>query len=825
MRGVPADANMAVNYRLLVIFAAVIGAVFSAFSVVWIIEAFILYRSEDFIIASETLDWMDPPAGQATCVETLTDAQLMSLDYDHPDLACRLDNDMGNKLNMRNSLAVSVHGLYYLAKNRATRQYVGDVPNPLYTQAPDKDENGDDIPGTGLDAALDATIPAVLSAILKETFDDDGARPPSVNFASAYRALHWVSDLQQHEETPGVPTNCDTIYGKTYAVIEGDVNLTNFIDNLRLGRKKQYDIGKTTAVKDTWPLNDILVDCNDNDDDPTTPYTWTAKPGSVGSVITSVDALTTEEENYLYAHCYAQFLYASVGSQNKEGVFAVPFVERSGGDIGVWYTRPTGYNATASYSQKVRLQLGYRYGMSLWAYVPMLLCSCILLGDAIVFFFSEITMPNLMADMDMYSDNRIKQIRDSLVIAANTSASRTKRLAFCLLAFFCSVMSWLIFIGFPYGIVFSTLPRPICEKGDNGYGTKPKHNFNPFFGQWRGTHGGWQSDWDATWYELAALFCQLFVLALLPLTTTALGRDIESSISNGDKKAGREVKANAESALERVRTSAKYVEWQGRAFWLFTLGVLVMILGQSISNANFGMAWAEGVMALKKDEYGDLIYDEIRIADLVYDSSLATFAVVVSCGLVFGALLARRYIAGLGCYATFVFLGWLVLAFVFFLPLMTYASIRAIFNHDEANSDCSVFDHGARGYLVPIKHNDLCTLRYWSFIVGGGILAVTILMLTALGIPEIINGTLDTRKKALVEYTAGPNMSKFFRQGPSMRTNQALYDAEDLTTPLGGYQSAEECRSTKFFAFKTSLGKTDSNILLYAPRMGASSRR
>jgi len=816
---------MAVNYRLLTIFASVVCAVISAFSLVWIIEAFILYRSEDFIIASETMNWMKPPNEQdATCVETLTDAQLMSLDYDHADLSCRVNKEAGNKLNMRNSLAVSVHGLYYLAKNSATLAYIGDQPNPLYTKMDVTNGAGETIPG--LQTALDATMPAVLTAILKETLPDNSV-PPSVNLASAYRALHWVSDLHQHEESPGVPTNCDTIYGKTYPEIEADQNLVNFIDNLRLGRlDRQGAIDKATSVKDTWPLNDIRIDCNaeDDDDDPATPTPpWVASAGQ--DAITGVDVLTDEQKKYLYAHCYAQFLYASVGSQSGEGVFSVPFVERKGGEISVPYGRPTGYNDTTSYSQKTRLQLGYRYGLSMWAYVPMLLCSCILLGDAIVFFFSEVTMPNLMADMEKYSDNRVKNIRDSLILAANTKASRLKRFAIGSFSFFCSCLFYLVFIGWPYGVFYSTLARPICEKDDNGFGTAPDHNPNPAFGQWRGTHGGWKSDWDCTWYELAALFCQAFVLILLPLTTTAIGRDIESSISNGDKKEGREVKANAETALERVRTSAKYVEWQYRAFLLFSAGVFIMILGQAISNANFGMAWAEGVMEIKKDEYGALIYDEVRIADLVYDSSVATFAVTISCGLVFGALLARRFVAGLGCFSAFVFIGWLVLVFVFFLPLMTYASIRAIFNHDEANSDCSVFDYGARGELSPVSHSDLCVLRYWSFIVGGGLLISAILLLTLIGLPDVITGPLTTRTKALVEYTAPPNMSKFFRQGPSMRTNKGLCDAEDLTTPLSGYRSAGESGSTRFFNFQTSLGKTDSSALLYAPRMGASARR
>ena len=86
----------------------------------------------------------------------------------------------------------------------------------------------------------------------------------------------------------------------------------------------------------------------------------------------------------------------------------MPFVELKAGRISIPYARPTGYNDTASYSKKVRLQLGYRYGLSLWAYVPMLLCSCILLGDAIAFFFSEITMPNVVYDLEKYSDNRSK---------------------------------------------------------------------------------------------------------------------------------------------------------------------------------------------------------------------------------------------------------------------------------------------------------------------------------------------------------------------------------------------------------------------------------
>ena len=98
----------------------------------------------------------------------------------------------------------------------------------------------------------------------------------------------------------------------------------------------------------------------------------------------------------------------------------------------------------------------------------------------------------------------------------------------------------------------SLLPRPICEKDDNGFGIDPNHNPNFAFGLWRGSHGGWKADWDATWYELAALFCQVFVLILLPLTTTSVGRDINKTLGGGDAKKGREVVANLQQGLERV---------------------------------------------------------------------------------------------------------------------------------------------------------------------------------------------------------------------------------------------------------------------------------
>ena len=795
---------MAVNYRLLAIFASVVCAVFSAFSLVWIIEAFAMYRGEDFIIASETMDWMHPPGEQdATCVETITDAQLMTLDYDDKDVECRLANDVGIKQKMRNSLAVSVHGMYYVWKNKEAELYEGDKPNPKYTQEQVQD---------ALKIALSATVTSVAyPEVIKTT---PGAKPAGVSIQNGYLALHYVDDRP-------VPTNCDTIYGKTYEDIENDADLMYYIDNIRKGRSvDQFEIGKVVGVKGTWPLADLRIDCNDNNKnfDPDVPYIQT--PG-VGEVDVDDPAALDALVPHLHAHCYAQFLFGSVGTVNNEGAFTVPLPGREPGPLYLPYAMPVGFNETTPYSQKVRLYLGYRYGMAMWAYVPMLLTTCVLLGDAIVFFFSEITMPAVLNDMGKYTTDRLKHAQDSLVIAADVRASRCKRFALCSTAVGFSFFFYFFFIGGPWGVFYSVFPRPSCEKDGDGMGSDPSHNPNFDFGLWKGTKGGWKTDWDATWYELAALANQVFVLLFLPFTTTTFGRNINKSIAGGDAAEGRKLVAGLRDGLQRVNTSSRYVKYQKDFIWPLLLGVLVMIIGQSISNADFGFAWAEGVLAIKKDEYDVPFFDEVRIAALVYDQGVATFAVVVACGLILGSVIARRYISGLGCFSGIVFIGWLVLTLIFFFPLLVYASMRAIFNHDEANNDCSVFnrDHFS-------AKNDLCIARYWTFIGGGTFTLLTVLLLTAFGIPNVIKGVVMVRKQADVVYKPEKSGSRFFREGPAMQTRESLYDAEELSTPLSGYQSAEESSgSASFFDFKTNLGKTDSNVLLYAPRMGASSRR
>ena len=173
---------------------------------------------------------------------------------------------------------------------------------------------------------------------------------------------------------------------------------------------------------------------------------------------------------------------------------------------------------------------------------------------------------------------------------------------------------------------------------------------------------------------------------------------------------------------------------------------------------------------------------------------------------------------GVGCLAALAFFGWLVLVVIFALPLLIYASIRSIFHHDSANKDCSIFPRQSHEF-----ENDLCTSRFWTFLIGGGIFFVGVLIITALGLREAIPGILKTRKRADVPFNAGgrakapKKMSTYFREGPSKTVAAPLFEDVDESQELalGGYASSDN-----FFNFKTKIGATaDTNKFLYAPRM------
>jgi hypothetical protein len=740
-----------VNFRIVTLVAALASSVLCAIALAFLVTAFVEFRADDFFTASKTKDFV----ALGTCVETLTHDQLKELDYNNGELDCKESDTSGNRLKLINTLRATVHSVYYtFHSNDALVDDGTGTNNKVHPTTIH-------VPGHYLRTVMAAQVGHVLGKTEPFFTKGVGGTQQSfinvgLNYSMVYEALALVAQVD-------VPASCDDIYGLTYWDISDDnvmydQSLTTqalpgmagvqigghyvdtdheaFIKGIRAGR-----LDGDSKTKDTWPLQEFTVDCPG--DGQTLGQDYIPLGADAEDTV-----LTAEAIKYMYAHCVAQFQFASVGTQAWEGTYGIPLPGIEPGPFARWYPHPDGFNSTSSYNMRARMYLGQRFGYSIWAYVPMFLALCFLLGDSVVFFLAESLMPFVLAEQYAFASNNLDNIRDSLVIAATTRSSRRRRLAIGYLAVIVAILFYALFIAMPWGFFYTSLPRPICEKTDNSadptitaLGTVPDHGTPQIF--WKGTKGGWKADWDATWYDLAALAVMLFVLILLPLTTSSFTRNMNKSVNNDT--GGRTTVAQIAAAAKYVTNERQYRRLQTIFFPIMALGILITIVGQSISGARFGMAWAEGVVAQEVDGDGNLVFDEVKLSEQVYDQTVATLALVVAMGLVFAVVMQRHLVNGVGCFAAGLFAGWVVLVLLFCLPLMIYAASRSLFSESAASKDCASFPRSSHEF-----ENDLCVSRFWTLLVGGGIFLGTVIVITILGGLEYLQALFKLRNKAAV---------------------------------------------------------------------------
>ena len=738
-------------YRWITIVAAAASAALCAFAIYFNVMALVKYRTDDFLTATSTKDFTT----LGTCVEFITNDQLKGAGYDKSDIEC---ND-ANKDSLRNTLAVSVHGIYYA-------YYAAGVTSHTMQHVAE----------TVLSTALNKEVVAF-----------------GVNFSVAYDALQLVSEQ-------AVPTagGCESIYGLTKADLAAAE--INYMNELRGGRLD--DDGKDQPM---WPSTKIPIVCNEETGDKATTNTITVFDDAT---LTPVIPLADAHKRKLYAHCVVQFEYASSGTPFPHaGTFGVPLPGEPVGPAWFFYPNPDGFNSTTDSSTKARIFLGQRFGFSVWAYIPMLLATCYLCADAVVFFLAEATLPDILLETQAVSKSQLAMVRDSLVLTATSVSSRRKRFAIGLTCVLVSYLFYGVFVVWPWGFIESRLPRPICEAGE------PDHVY-----AYTGTTGGWKSDWDVQWYELATLATQLLVLFLLPLTTTSLFEICNRGTSNAE---GRAITAGISDTAAFVSNKAQYRRLMGTFFWGLLGGSLVMIAGQAVSGARFGMAWAEGVIGKVTHTDADGVvspaFNEVTLSEQVYDQTIATVATTIVVGLVLGAALQRHLISGVGCFSAALFFAWAALIIIFALPLLVYASVRSLFNPDEANKDCAAFPDS--GYDIS---KGACEARFWTFLAGGGVLFGTILLITVLGLFEALPNIAAVRNKASVRLKKLRSFHSAMRNGRELNAaapfveRDGAFDANKHA--LGGFRSFDE----GFFNYKTKVAagvESDTDQLLYAPRV------
>ena len=510
-----------------------------------------------------------------------------------------------------------------------------------------------------------------------------------------------------------------------------------FIRNIREGR-----LDSDGNTKASWPLQEFVINCPGEPSTEGVDYLPAGLAANAGGVQSD---LTDDQKRYMYAHCVAQFQFASVGTQAWEGTYGIPLPGIEAGPAFYPYPQVDGFNSSSSYTTRARMYLGQRFGLSIWAYVPMFLATCFLLGDCVVFFFAEALMPVTLADQANFESDAYENWLDSLVIAATTRSSRRKRLAIGFVAVLASVLFYAIFIAAPWGFFYTSLPRPICEKEAGvavGNVTAPDHvGASPHLGVpqtwWKGTQGGWRTDYDATWYDLAALLFQIVVLFLLPLTTTDMCRGLNGRAADD---------AGVRQAAERVHNDAAYRFTQRRLVLPMVVGILTIIVGQSASGARFGMAWAEGVVAQETNhDQSGWLFDEVAISEHVYDQTVATLAAVTACGLIFAVAMQRHLINGVGCFSAGLFFGWVALVAACGAVLVFYTMSRSIFTEAKANEDCAVFPRSSHKF-----ENDLCVSRFWTLLFGGALFLGAVGVMTVLGLLEAFPALFAARKSAWV---------------------------------------------------------------------------
>lgn len=706
------------NFRIVTIIAALFTSILSATSLLFLVTSLIKYRAEDFFTASETTDF----TSLGTCVETLTLEQLDELKYGKVDTACRDDDgeDSVDLSNLINTVRATVHGAYYA--------YTTNNSNTT-------------------DDYLETVISAMAAHVLKKEPDTP---PKLVSFSAVYKALKLVSEID-------VPVSCNAIYNLSSLHI-ADSKYTSYIANIREGR-----LDDDEKIKSTWPLAVIAANCvkasNSSGGNVSSSEPESSSSESSSNETSSFE-LTPDDLKFMYAHCIAQFEFASVaglsdGTQTLTGTYGIPMPGIKSGPPGTYpYPQADGFNSTSSYSTRARMYLGQRFGLSIWAYVPMILASCYLLGDSVAFFFAESYMPNVLAAQAAWAKDRKELERRRLVISATTSSARTARFMVGLLAVIVSIGFYAFWVVLPWGFSNTSLPRPICEQ-DGLFGAMPDH-VAPQMG-WKGTKGGWKADYDATWYEHAALILQLVVLALLQITTWEFF-DCFNSCFNKPKETS-EFRKRIVTKLN-VPPSNAYSLQRKVLFPLLVLSTIGIIVGQTISGARFGMAWADGVVAQEVNAEDTLIFDEVTLSKHVYDQTVATLAAVVSCGLIIAVAMQRHLLSGKGPLSTVLFFGWVTLVVIFGLPLFIFSANRSIFEEPKSIEDCAIFPRTSHEF-----ENDLCIIRFWSFLGAAGTFAGTIGVIMFFGFIDAFRSALTVSETEQVK-----SESSFF-SGKRFATN------------------------------------------------------
>lgn len=377
----------------------------------------------------------------------------------------------------------------------------------------------------------------------------------------------------------------------------------------------------------------------------------------------------------------------------------------------------------------------------MWAYAPLLMAAAFFLADAVVFFVAEGTAP-YRTYAALKAGNGVQEKLDQ-VLTMNATSSGVRRLRWSLgtIAFLASFLLWVYFLPASYGLLASTMKRPICNTG-----MLSTHEYAYDFGYAPAFDGGWKDDTDAFVLEVQAVAILFLVWLVLPLFNSLnLRRGCSKLRTLRTKNADREKSSARIYQTGNVfqSTGPGFRRFQSLLLTILLVFLLGMVLAQALAAYQFGYSWAEGVARVESYSH---VFDPKALGSAVIDQAICVIAIVITSGLVIGVTVCRWTIGGTNGVTFLVFMFWLLLAFLSYLPLILVFERLPVASKTDTQEQCKkTYNYKSEDYKTPFA---ICESRWWSYILG---IISTLLVLAIMTLIGLRNGwkALFTRGVAL----------------------------------------------------------------------------
>ena len=507
---------------------------------------------------------------------------------------------------------------------------------------------------------------------------------------------------------------------------------------------------------------------------------------------------STEWGRLLYA-CEKQFHFGRSGPHPD--TYGIPLMNEPPGPNFYPWPNTTGFNETSAWSVKSRMFLGLRFGWSLWAYTPNILALAYLTMDAALVLLTETTIKNRADGMKKVENDTKQKYRNAILhMTATYIRERGVRFIFASLLVINSILWMTIAVWSPWGLFAPRLGRPYCDEGADA-------DVDPSFSYifYKKTQGGWKSDAPTLFLEFAVICAQVFILFALPLA-----RRVRNKNRGGSSDA-----VVSESLEQYGGAKTRFQGWvavvqsaKGGGFFIVStiIGIVLLIIGNAVAGSVFGNAWARAVA----DE--SVPWNEVVIAEYIYDMNLGTLVSILAGGLVLGVVIGRWMIDSFTCESLNIFLVWAVFAGGAFTPMFVVFGLNYFTDKDNHVADCGLFPDDGN---YDMERNS-CEARYWTVIVGTIILGLVVLILTIFGLAEARYGIINRPNRSKIHEGAwnadSSELGDYSGLGQQARASADPYGrftmvVDGANNTGGRYQSKDE----GFFNFSGHAKRKDDS--------------